>query len=359
MPPDHRPTKLMHCDLNWSLGLQPDLFDISREGTELVHRAAAPHDWAFVDPQEYFDWHMDFGTNVMYCQAYIFGGTALYPSRLGPVAPGPGVDLFPRLYDLARNRGVPTWSYFCVGGDLVMSNHRDDWVVPGSRGYVVDHQQPPFAYGFLAPESGWTDLLCARVTEFLTMYPVDWVLFDWFGYGGLKPNDDPVIPAQYVREPFKRLLGRDMPYAVGDITATEAMRYKRAVLAEQFYRIRDAAKAASPDTKIIFNVPYWREHEEIWTDHPMLNESDGLFAESSRPEVVDWLLSVSKPDQRVMTTLLGRQEDGECDPNTWREWYAKGCDFFGYAWGVPPDFRPHPRYDKDLEIVRAAFAEMP
>ena len=73
---DPRPVKLMNCDLNWT-----------------VKGAAAPHEWAFVDPQEYFDWHMEFGTNVMFCQAYIFGGTALYPTKLGPVAPGPGRKL--------------------------------------------------------------------------------------------------------------------------------------------------------------------------------------------------------------------------------------------------------------------------
>jgi len=147
----HLPIKLMHCDLNWAI--------------DPYQRPAAPHDWAFVDPEEYFNWHMEIGTNVMYCQAYLFGGTALYPTRLGPVAPGPGSQLFPRLCKLAHDRGVPVWSYFCVGADLVMSNHRGDWVVPGSR------QCSP--HGFLAPESGWTDLLCARVREFLGMFPVD------------------------------------------------------------------------------------------------------------------------------------------------------------------------------------------
>jgi len=59
-----------------------------------------------------------------------------------------------------------------------------------------------------------------------------------------------------------------------------------------------------------------------------------------------------------MTTITGRQEKGECDPNRWREWYDKGCDFFGYAWGAPPDFRPHPRYAADIEVVRRAFREI-
>jgi len=62
----------MHCDLNWT-----------------VRGAAAPHEWAFVDPHAYFDWHRQFGTNVTYMQAYTFGGYAFYPTRLGPVAPGP------------------------------------------------------------------------------------------------------------------------------------------------------------------------------------------------------------------------------------------------------------------------------
>ncbi len=328
----HTPTCLMHCDLNWT-----------------VEGAAAPQDWAFVDPQEYFDWHMDFGTNVMYCQAYLFGGTALYPSKLGPLAPGPGSQLFPSLYELARDRGVPVWSYMCVGADLVMSNHRTHWVVPGSR------DECP--HGFLAPESGWTDLLCARIEEFLTLYPVDWMLYDWFVYGGLKPNETLVQPAAYAAAAFRRVIGRDLPDTAADITGEEHLKYKRTILAEQFHRIQESTKRTSPTTKIIFNVPYWEAAEALWVDHPMLNESDGLFAECSSRAVVDWLLDIKRPEQRVMTTVVGRTND-ECDPNSWREWYDKGCDFFGYAWGTPPDFRPHPRYAGDLDVIHAAFAEM-
>lgn len=333
--------KLMHCDLNWT-----------------TQGPSAPHDWAFVDPDAYFAWHREFGTNVIYCQAYVFGGTAFYPSKLGPVAPGPGCRLFPRLYDLARGAGMPVWSYMCVGADLVMSNHRGHWVVPGSRSYSHLPGQTPFPYGFLAPESEWTDLLCARVREFLGMYPVDWLLFDWFGYGGLTPDKDPVVPAAYAKVPFRRIIGREMPERAEEITGDEQLRYKRAVLAEQFHRLRDAVKETSPSTRILFNVPYWGPAEAVWVDHPMLNESDGLFAECSRPDVMDWLLSVRKPGQRVMTTVVGRQEAGECDPDSWRRWYDAGCDFFGYAWGTPPDFRPHPRYARDLEIIRKAFVEM-
>ena len=334
--PNSKQTRLMHCDLNWAI--------------DPYQRAAAPHDWAFVDPQEYFDWHMDFGTNVMYCQAYLFGGTALYPSGLGPLAPGPGNQLFPKLYELARKRGVPVWSYFCVGADLVMANHRNDWVVPGSRSV--------FPHGFFAPESGWTDLLCARVREFLSLYPVDWLLFDWFGYGGLRPDEDPVVPADYAREPFQRIIGRPMPGSAAEITAAEQLAYKRAVLAEQFYRLRDAVKESSPQTKILFNVPYWKPAEAVWLDHPMLNESDGLFAECNRPEVLEWLLSVRRPGQRLMTTILGRSEEGECDPQDWRRWHEAGCDFFGYVHGTPPEFRPPESKRAELDVVRQAFREM-
>lgn len=339
----HQPIKLMDCDLNWT-----------------VNGPAAPHEWAFVDPDEYFAWHQEFGTNVMFCQAYIFGGTAFYPTKLGPVAPGPGVNLFPRLYELARGAGVPVWSYFCVGADLVMSNHSQHWVVPGSRNWTGGGgvATPCFQYGFLAPESGWTDLLCARVREFLSLYPVDWLLFDWFGYGGLMPDKDPVVAAEYAKEPFKRIIGRDMPATSEEITLPEQLLYKRTVLAEQFYRLRDAVKETSPGTKILFNVPYWEPREAVWDGHPMLLESDGLFAECSRADVLEWLLSIRRPDQRVMTTIIGRVEEGECDPNSWRRWYDAGCDFFGYAWGAPPDFRPHPRYDEQLKIVREAFEQM-
>jgi len=220
--------RLMHSDLNWA--------------SDPIQRAATPQDWAMVDAEEYFNWHMEFGTNAMYCQAYLFGGTALYPSRLGPVAPGEGSTLFPRLYRLARARGVPTWSYFCVGADLVMSNHRNEWIVPGTR--------------------------------------------------------------------------------------------------------------------ILFNVPYHKPKESVWEGHPMVNESDGLFAECNRPEVLEWLLSVRRPGQRLMTTILGRCEPGECDPQDWRRWHEAGCDFFGYVWGAPPDFRPPESKRAELDVVRQAFREM-
>ncbi len=336
--------KLFHCDLNWTTA-----------------GPSAPHDWAFVDPEDYFRWHMEFGTNVMYCQAYLFGGTALYPSRLGPVAPGPGVELFPKLYELALANDVPVWSYFCVGADLVMGNHRQHWIVPGSRDWTGDAgaSVKMFQYGFFAPESGWTDLLCARVKEFLGMYPkVDWLLFDWFGYGGLAPNRDPVVPAPYAEEPFRRIIGRDLPDRIEEITPEEHLAYKRAVLAEQFKRLREAVNSVSPSTKILFNVPYYEAYEAVWADHPMLLESDALFAECSKSDVMEWLLDIRRPEQRVMTTIVGRQQEGECDVTSWRRWFEAGCDFFGYAWGTPPDFRPHPRYEDEMRIVRDAFASM-
>jgi hypothetical protein len=329
--------KCFCCDLNWSR------FDTP---TPTV-APSAPQDWAFVDPQAYFDWHRELGSNAAFCQAYAFGGYAFYPTKLGPVAPGPGAELLPRLFDLSRRAGMPFWSYFCVGADLATCVVRPSWIVPGSRAY--GH------HGFLAPESPWTDLLCARVEEFLRAYPVDWLLFDWFVYGSLKTDEFRVEPAWFAREPFQQIIGRPMPEAAEAISPEECLHYKRETLARQFRRLRDAVKAASPATRILFNVPYWRPEEAIWVGHPMLNESDGLFAECSRDDVVEWLLRIRKPDQIVMTTILGRMEEGECDPGTWRKWHERGCHFFGYAWGIPPDFRPHPCYEAGIEVVRQAF----
>ncbi len=30
-----------------------------------------------------------------------------------------------------------------------------------------------------------------------------------------------------------------------------------------------------------------------------------------------------------------------------------------YAWGTPPDFRPHPSYEAGLKVTREAFAALP
>jgi hypothetical protein len=334
--------KVFNCDFNW--------VRYASSPADLICASTA-HDWAFVDPDDYFAYHLDIGNNTVYCQAYAFGGYAFYPTRLGPVAPGPGQELLPRLYARAREAGLPFWSYFCVGADLVMNSHRPQWTIAddpaqGGRGY------------FMAPESPWTDLLCARVAEFLHDYPVDWLLFDWFVYGSLKPDTYVITPAPYREGPFREICGRDMPGTAAEITPEENLRYKREVLARQFARLRDTVRAASPATKIIFNVPYWAPAEALWVGHPMLTESDGLFAECSRADVMEWLLSVRQPGQRVMTTIIGRTDEGECDPNSWRTWHERECDFFGYAWGTPPDFRPLPVYDRELAITRAAFHAM-
>ena len=131
-------------------------------------------------------------------------------------------------------------------------------------------------------------------------------------------------------------------------------RYKREVIARQFRAIQKTVRQTSPGTKIMFNIPYRKPDEAIWVNHPMMNESESLFAESSRADVVEWLLRARKPGQRVMTTIVGHPDLG-CDPDSWREWYAKGLDFFGYTWATPPDFRPHPVDQRQVDIVRQAF----
>jgi hypothetical protein len=349
LPNGGKPIKLFCCDLNWTYFDKPFRY----------MPPAAPQDWAFINPEEYFAWHKDFGVNIMFCQAYTFGGYAFYPTKLGPVAPGPGRNLFPELFRLSRKAGLPFCSYFCIGADLIMSNMRSNWLVPNSRtfGGDVPYHYKDRPHGFFGPESPWTDLLCARVEEFLKLYPVEWINFDWFVYGGLESNGLPVQPAWFARGPFKEIIGRDMPDDAAKITPEESLKYKREVMARQFHRIREAMHKGNPGTKAFFNVPFRKPAEELWVNHPMLNESDMLVAESS-DDVVPWLLQVRKPGQRVMTTIIGRL-DGVSNPSTWRRWYQAGCDFFGYAWGTPPDFRPHPSYAQGLEIIRQAYREMP
>jgi hypothetical protein len=212
------------------------------------------------------------------------------------------------------------------------------------------------AYGLLAPESPWADLLCARLEEFLRQYPVEWINFDWFAYGSVKPDEFAVQPAWFVEKPFHEIIGRAMPDTAAGITPAESLAYKREILARFYRRIRETVRRASPGTRAFFNVPFWKPGEALWVDHPMLNESDMLVAEST-DEIVDWLLSIRKPGQRVMTTIAGRG-GGLSQPGTWRKWHEAGCDFFGYAWATPPDFRPHRAYAADLAITRAAYREV-
>ena len=341
LPNGGKPIKLFCCDLNWIRTADPRMIP-----------PAMPQDWAHVDPVEYFAWHRDFGVNIMFLQGYVFGGYAFYPTKLGPVAPGPGAELFPKFFKLSEKAGLPFCGYFSTGLDLIASNLRDDWVVPTSRNHIWS--------GLLAPESPWTDLLCARITEFLRLYPVEWINFDCFNYGKYDSNDFPVQPSRHVKGPFKEIIGREMPEKAADITPEESLQYKRAIMARQYYRIREAMHAGNPGTKANFNVPFFKPAEPMWVDHPMVNECDQLIAESSDDAIMNWLLAIRKPHQRLMTTIVGRPHDqGLCDPSSWRKWYEAGCDFFGYVHGIPPDFRPPAALKDEVEVVRQAYRQMP
>jgi len=337
--------KVFICDLNW-------VFVEKNESHNSFNQIpSAPHDWAFIDPKEYFDWHINFGNNALFFQAYTFCGYAFYPTKLGPVAPGKGQELLPKLYEMCKKERIQFMSYFCVGTDLTMTNLREDWVVPGSRNY----KPKEWHFGFLAPESPWTDLLCERVEEYLRTYPSEWIFLDWFGYGSVY-SDYKVQPAWFVKKPFKEIIGREMPEDASEITPEENLKYKREVLARQFYRLKKVVNETSPETKILFNMPYWFANDPLWANHPVMNESDMLFAECDIEDVMEWLLKVKKPEQRVMTTVIGRIEDDSlCDPNAWEKWYSLGCDVLGVAIPKTPDFRPPECYSEKIKIIKDAF----
>ena len=153
---EHETIRLLNFDFNWSLcEYAPGRFQ---------HTASGPMDWAYIDPVEYVDWHEQHGNTAVLCQAYTQPGTALYPSRFGPVAPGPGSDLCLRIAEETDRRGMQFWSYFSVGCEVMHASVRPHWCVPGSQKLA--------AYAdFFAPETPWTDLLCARIDEFLRQCP--------------------------------------------------------------------------------------------------------------------------------------------------------------------------------------------
>jgi hypothetical protein len=340
--------KLFCCDLNWSVYDEPFPYTV----------ASAAQDWAHIDPDEYYDWHLDFGNNIVFCQSYTWSGYAFYPSKLGPLAPQKGAQLLPRLYERAKKDKLPFMGYFYLATDLMFSNLYKEWTIPNS--WISK-------YGLcLAPEGPWGELICARINEYMRMYPeTDWILFDGFAYGW--SNDCPVQPEWFVKKPFKEIIGRNMPEKAEEIDPEESRKYKREILSRFFYRVKEAVNSVNPNTKLLFNcASYWESENPLLADHPVLHESDALYAECSRDDVMNWLLEQKRPEQRVVTTIIGRTSDLETvidksltDPEQWKKWYEKGCDFFGYAWGTPPDFRPHRKYAEQLEVVRQAFHAMP
>ena len=185
------------------------------------------------------------------------------------------------------------------------------------------------------------------------------VTFDWFVYGSLEENGVSVQPTLYTKKFFKEIIGRPMPQDSKEITFEENIIYKREILAKQFYAIRNAVKETSPETKIIFNVPYRKANSPLWKEHPMLKESDGLFSECTDEEIGNWLCSIRGPNQRVMITIRGHAgEHLKANPNDWFKWYERGCDLFAYTFGTPPDFRPHPMFKEEVSIIHNAFRQI-
>jgi len=160
-----------------------------------------------------------------------------------------------------------------------------------------------------------------------------------------------------MEQTFKEIIGRDMPEKAEDISPEENLLYKREILARQFYRLRDVVKKTSPNTKICFNVPYWKPAEALWIDHPMLLESDGLVAETTNEALVEYLLKIKKPEQRLFLSVINCLDGFKFDTASWMKWYELGCDFMGYAWGTPPDWRPAPRFQDAVKGFRDTFTK--
>lgn len=344
--------RIFTLDLNYA--------SVGPDGATVAPSAAT--DWKTVDPFAFCDWQVAHGANVVGCQPWTFSGFATFPSELGPRATGTGGTLFPAVYDRARDRGVPILAYFNVAVDLAVCSSRPHWLVPGSQG--VEILGDTFWHGFLDPQSRWADLLADRILEFLSQFKPDWVLFDWFCYGSLM-NDLSLPSTPQVRADFGAIIGKAFPEDPGQVSSADAIKYKREVLARWFARIRDAVRATSPVTKIVFNVPYFGPAEPIWVDHVMLRESDALFAESSNPDIVEWLLSVRRPGQRVMTTIFGRPDDhvgGQTirwsDASTWRHWSERDCDLVAWTFPVPPSATPHPRDRDAIKLVGDAYRQL-
>ena len=313
-------------------------------------RLSSAHELAEADPKAFVDWQVEMGCNVIFQHAITHNGCAWYPSRWAPLTPGPGSEFLPKVMDLSHKAGLPFHSYMSIAIDAFVCGVHRDWLVPKSRYFGV---------GALAPESAWTDLLCRRLEELVRMYPIDGITFDQLFYGD---SQTPVHlePATFVRGPFKEIIGREMPERAEEVTPEETLQYWREVLARQFYRIRDVVKGVRPDCVIYFNVPFLEADPPLWRDHPMLAESDWLFAECTREDILNWLLAVKRPEQRVMSTFLGMPNNpGECDPEAWKGLYDKGLDFFGYAFPDPETRFPGPVYDEALQIVKEAFHSMP
>jgi hypothetical protein len=87
----------------------------------------------------------------------------------------------------------------------------------------------------------------------------------------------------------------------------------------------------------------------------MLEGSDGLLAETTNEALVEYLLAIRKPRQRLFLTVVNCLDGFGFDTDSWRTWYERGCDFHGYAWGTPPDWRPAPRFRDAVANFRDAF----
>ena len=209
MLPTPRTIKCLNCDLNWV-----------RDGEKT--RPATAADWANLDPQEYFDYHRRFGNNLFFFQAYNAAGFAYYPTMLGNVAPGRGVQLLPRLWDLSRQAKLPFMAYMCVNyetGPESVAHRHPGWLIPGTT--------------MFAPESGWTQLLCQRFASSSASFPSNGSLSTGSTTAVWEaniPSSQPLMSRRRLRE----IIGRAMPARQEEITPEEHLRYKREIMARQF-----------------------------------------------------------------------------------------------------------------------------
>lgn len=159
--PDRRfPNRAVHLDFH----TMPGVYDIARD-----FDAAA-------FAQTLSDARVDYITVFAKCNL----GFAYYPTDIGTVYPGLGVDMLGRMVEACHARDIQVAAYLNAGIDHEHARTRREWCRVDKAGRVFQWQEKGHYFRNPCLNTGYADYLAGMAREVLERYPVDGLFLDCF-----------------------------------------------------------------------------------------------------------------------------------------------------------------------------------
>jgi len=241
---------------------------------------ACPDVGANFDAEAFTDRLKACGADYVVFHARCNLGMAYYNTQVGLRHPSLSYDLFGKLAECCRKKGIALTAYINIGISHEEALRHRDWTILTPEGYT--YQPDRFDHGFrmMCYNTGYSDHVLSMIREILSGYPIAGLFLDCM-------HQRPCVGGECIRE--MKELGMDWR---DDRQLRDFSRMSRIRMAR---RIAETAQAIKPDLLLYFNGVTYEDQQDIGTYLEFECLPTGGWSYESLPLYGRYLRTLGKP----------------------------------------------------------------